>query len=238
MSLKNTNIKMPAKKSKSVTFKVPSTKPETIKFEEEENSEENSDYSDIENDINNDDAKEIEAVVNEVKGKENIYIEKDKNENENKSNNAKDYEEEDYNEDEDYNEEEGDDEEGEEDEEDEEDEISEVSRQNEDSNLLNHKRIIKIVKKTKKENFITLNVMSRFEQASLIYNRASHLERGAPSFVNTDDQSNELGIVVKEMMSGEIPFLISRQIGSEVEWHSTSEMTLNSSIMHVLNDYH
>jgi DNA-directed RNA polymerase subunit K/omega len=136
-------------------------------------------------------------------------------------------------EDEEDEDDEDDDEDGESDDE---DLIPNIARQSDRTNLLKNQRAIRVVKLTKKEDFITPNILSRFEHAAMICNRAAHLEKGAPPLVDIGDQTDELGITMKEFKEGKIPFMTSRQVGNKVEWHSASEMQLNAHILNVLKD--
>lgn len=115
--------------------------------------------------------------------------------------------------------------------------VPEIARQSDKSKLLQNERVVKVVKLTKKEDFITQNILTRFELTSMLCNRAAHLEMGAPPLVDTSDQNDELGIAWKEFKEGKIPFMVSRKVGNKTEWHSGSEMQLNPSIINILRNY-
>lgn len=208
-------VKKPVKK------KPPKKKTDEL-FDEEVDNEEDSEYSDMENDLNNDDVNIVEEDANPVEDEDDdddfdirdddpVPTTKDKKPDQ---------------EDHDHDDEETDDEED--------DEI--IDKQNEQSVLLKNQRAVKVVKLRKKEDFISLNILSRFEHAAMLCNRAAHLENGAPPFVDTSDQTNELDIAMKEFREGKIPFMTARQVGTKMEWHSASEMQLNAHILNILKD--
>jgi DNA-directed RNA polymerase subunit K/omega len=170
--------------------------------------EELSEYSDMENDINNDDTN---IVVDEIPEGPTPIVAADDDE-----------------EDDELDELDG--------EESDDEYIPEVAKQADRSNLLQNTRTVRVIKLTKKEDFITPNILTRFEHAAMICNRAAHLEMGAPPFVDTSDQTDELGITMKEFRAGKIPFMAARTVGNKMEWHSASEMQLNAHIQNVLKD--
>lgn len=212
-----------------VTKNIKPTKPsetidENVLFEEKSNDEEASEYSDMENDLNNDDTNivvdEVPEVIEDLED-DDLDIDDDIDD---KPNNDEPDDDDD------------DDNPVESDDESEDETIPEIEKQSNRSNLLQNQRKINVVKLTKKEDFITPNILTRFEHAAMICNRAAHLEMGAPPFVDTSDQMDELGITIKEFKAGKIPFMTSRQVGNKVEWHSASEMQLNTHIQNVLKD--
>jgi DNA-directed RNA polymerase I, II, and III subunit RPABC2 len=215
-SSSKTKIKKPARKPKN-----PTKNSDAELFEDNPDEEELSEYSDMENDLNNDDTN---IVVDEIpEGQPTIDDDDEEEEDLDDEKVVVDSTLEDLDDDDD-------------DDESDEDYIPEIAKQANRSNLLQNTREVRIIKLTKKEDFITPNILTRFEHAAMICNRAAHLEMGAPSFVDTSDQTDELGITMKEFKAGKIPFMVSRQVGNKVEWHSGSEMQLNAHIQNVLKD--
>lgn len=173
-----------------------------------------SDYSDLENDLNNDDSAIIAEAEAEVVDEEVDEEEVDEDGDGDEPANINDCD--------------GDD--------DEEDEDLEYSESRNKITINQPPKIIKIIKLTKKEDFISQNILTRFEQAAMICNRAAHLEMGAPPLVDTHDQTDELGITIKEFKMGKIPFTVARTVGNRMEWHSASDMQLNAHIQNILKD--
>lgn len=210
--MSSSNKPKPKTKTKTQTPKKSTNKNDTDLFEENPDEDELSEYSDMENDLNNDDTN---IIVDEIP--EGTHLADDDDDDE-----CDDDEKEPID---DLDDDESDD-----------DYIPEIAKQSDRTNLLQNTRAIRVIKLTKKEDFITPNILTRFEHAAMICNRAAHLEMGAPPFVDTSDQTDELGITLKEFKMGKIPFMTSRYVGNKVEWHSASEMQLNAHIQNVLKD--
>lgn len=108
--------------------------------------------------------------------------------------------------------------------------------------IASHQPDYKIIRVTPKEQRISDNFIQLPEMVNLIGIRATHIDKGASPFVNTDGLTDPIAIAVKELKERKMPLIIKRFITSAssespiVEFWDPNEMEINPQFIQNLPD--
>jgi DNA-directed RNA polymerase subunit K/omega len=92
-----------------------------------------------------------------------------------------------------------------------------------------------------KSNYVSKNIMTKYELNQLIGLRTMHLSRGAPPLVDTDEydiKSNMdlRAIAIREMLEGKLPYIVKRTMpNNKIEYWEASKLDL-VAVRHMLRD--
>ena len=91
-----------------------------------------------------------------------------------------------------------------------------------------HSRAPRIFRYVKDGERKTSERLNDFEFARCVGDRASHIDNGAPTYVDTKTYTSSIAIAYVEIMQRLAPFIILRRVGEEVERWRLHEMTIGS----------
>ena len=113
-------------------------------------------------------------------------------------------------------------EEDEEEEEEDEEEVENIEESDDEDELINNNLELLVVKP---ENHISSNIMTSYEFARVLGDRARHIENGAPPYIDTKNMTSSIEIAYNEILQKKNPMTIIRKIGNnKVEWRNVIDL--------------